>query len=643
MSLLAPDLYSILRDPSFLRVIGVDVVIQMVDLGFEAGMNMQPGLPSKASTNGSPYIRGGEREGVLNKAKSIKSHPANAASNGEAGSLKGDSRDGLVYLTTCKIGHLVEVHLKNGSVYSGIFHAADVEKDFGIILKMASLIKDGGLRGHKARSEFVRKPPSKTFIIPADELVQVIAKDLSISSDGMSNAVQSEKSGELLTDSSISKSFHTDQGRELKPWIPDGDVPQGLDNVFDDPWKRGRGWDQFKVNESLFGVKSTFDEEIYTTKLDRGIRTREMEERAQRIAREIEGENTRDLHVAEERGFQLNEKFDIDEESKYSAVLPADAFDDSGFDEEDDELLDTCNDETFGGSSTSTVQKPVSSSGKGYGELRDASQPSRNNTNVDQMCSISDDHAQHLPSEQRSKDFTAPGSSISESQMGERRNKNNPEFSHSNRSAEESVSGHGDSKEGAKLGGGGTSAWKTVAEKERQVSEVSGKPKSESFTGQSASRRSSESRPGPSTSSRPGLSPSSSIGSLSSSEKSTLNPNAKEFKLNPNAKSFKPTAAARPQSPMADASFYYPAAPAPVQQMPGMPLGYGIQPQYPGQQQMIYYPGHQHPQAFYPPNAQPQFPQQQQQMMMGRQPRPQMVYMPPPPYQPDNPYNQGRE
>lgn len=37
----------------------------------------------------------------------------------------------LVYFTTCNIGHQVEVHLKNGSVYSGIFHAADVEKDFG--------------------------------------------------------------------------------------------------------------------------------------------------------------------------------------------------------------------------------------------------------------------------------------------------------------------------------------------------------------------------------------------------------------------------------------------------------------------------------------------------------------------------------
>lgn len=54
----------------------------------------------------------------------------------------------------------------------------------------------------------------------------------------MLNAAQSEKPGELLTDSSISKLYHVDQGRELKPWIPDGDVPQGLDNVFDDPWKR---------------------------------------------------------------------------------------------------------------------------------------------------------------------------------------------------------------------------------------------------------------------------------------------------------------------------------------------------------------------------------------------------------------------
>ncbi|KAL0717182.1 hypothetical protein Bca4012_066504 [Brassica carinata] len=575
---------------------------------------------------------------------------------GEAERLKMHSRDSLVNLTTCMIGHLVEAHLKNGSVYSGIFHAADVDKDFGIILKMASLIKDGSLGGHKSGSEVVRNPPTKTIYIPADELVQVVAKDLSVFGAGKLNAVQSEKSVELLTDSSIPKSYRVDQRRDLKPWVPDGEAPEGLDNVFDKSWKRkiavsislttwlfagSGGWDQFKANKELFGVKSTFKEDMYTTTLDRGSRTRELEEKALRIAGEIEDENTGDLHVAEERGLQINEKFDTDEEAKYSAVRPVD-----GFDEEDNKLLDTCNDRTFGGSSTSNVQnpasssgqKPSSSSGKGYGG---ESQPFQNETNVDQSCSISDDHAGHLPSEQRSKDFPAQGSSNSESQLCERRNNNIQEFAHSNRTPGESVSdsGHGDIEEGANLEvGGGTSASKTVAENEGQVSQVSGKTKSESSFGQSSSRRSSESGLAPSTSTRPGLSPSSSISSFPSSEKSILNPNAKEFKPS------QPPAPVRPQSPVADGSLYYAAPPAPVQQMPVMPAGYGIQPQYRGQQQLLRYPGHEYPQTYYPPNAPPQYQQRQQMMMQGQQqPRPpNMVSLPlPPPYQPGNPHNQG--
>lgn len=60
-----------------------------------------------------------------------------------------------------------------------------------------------------------------------------------------------------------------------------------------------RGWDQFEVNETLFGVKSTFNEDLYTTKLERGPQMREVEREALRIAREIEGEETYDLHLAE--------------------------------------------------------------------------------------------------------------------------------------------------------------------------------------------------------------------------------------------------------------------------------------------------------------------------------------------------------
>ena len=48
------------------------------------------------------------------------------------------------------------------------------------------------------------------------------------------------------------------------------------------------GWNQFTVNEKLFGVKTGFDEELYTTKLDRsGADFAEREKRAQALANEI--------------------------------------------------------------------------------------------------------------------------------------------------------------------------------------------------------------------------------------------------------------------------------------------------------------------------------------------------------------------
>ena len=65
-----------------------------------------------------------------------------------------------------------------------------------------------------------------------------------------------------------------------------------------------RNWDQFEINKTLFGVESTFDEELYTTKLERGPQMRERERDAWRIAREIEGQSTKNLHLAEVKFLQ---------------------------------------------------------------------------------------------------------------------------------------------------------------------------------------------------------------------------------------------------------------------------------------------------------------------------------------------------
>ncbi|RRT85545.1 hypothetical protein B296_00009374, partial [Ensete ventricosum] len=88
--------------------------------------------------------------------------------------------------------------------------------------------------------------------------------------------------------------------------------------------------------------------------------------------------------------------------------------------------------------------------------------------------------------------------------------------------------------------------------------------------------------------SHPRLSPSSSCGSLSS-DKSTLNPNAKEFKLNPNAKSFTPLSSMRLHTAVSDGSIYYPSNATAVPHMHGLPIGVGVGPSF-GHQPVLYNP-----------------------------------------------------
>lgn len=76
------------------------------------------------------------------------------------------------------------------------------------------------------------------------------------------------------------------------------------------------GWDQFSANEQLFGVKASFDEDVYTTKLDRSAPDfKEKEKRAAKLASEIIGGITNNAHIAEERG--VVDDSGMNEEDKY--------------------------------------------------------------------------------------------------------------------------------------------------------------------------------------------------------------------------------------------------------------------------------------------------------------------------------------
>lgn len=582
-----------------------------------------------------------------------------SVNGGRVGGFESPSRDRLVFTTACLIGHRVEVQVKNGSIFSGIFHATNAEKDFGIILKMARQTKDGSLKGQKP-SASLSKAPSKTLIIPAKELLQVIAKDVSLFGDGLINGHVREKRQDIMIDSHISQSRHVEVERELERWTPDKDDPQcpDLENIFDGTWNRN--WDQFETNETLFGVKSTFDEELYTTKLEKGPQMRELEREAMRIAREIEGEDTKDLHLAEERGI-FHEDFDLDEESRFSSVFRG--VDDGRYEESEDLILDERNNETFGVSSSSITNQSFSdvTRGKSSDEAQASSSCSsmddgsfsKISAGRDSSFSGYGDHIKQLNSDRASNSIvTVDGKSrVNEIQTRENHGGKSGRMDFMGRDivSEESQTSKSDetvslNTKKATFDKGGLSPAATAYAPTsctslkgqectgpiRESSDVSGSGKD---SNQSANARV---RPGSSTSSTsecigsasvssgPGLSPSSSMGSLSS-EKSSLNPHAKEFKLNPNAKSFTPSLAPlRPPSPVSEGSIYFPTNVSAVPHMHGVPVGIGIGPAFGGQpivynQPMAPVQSHQ---AYVHPNG----PMYGQQMILG-QPRP-VLYMP---------------
>ncbi|KAK4244040.1 hypothetical protein C7999DRAFT_44237 [Corynascus novoguineensis] len=121
------------------------------------------------------------------------------------------------------------------------------------------------------------------------------------------------------TDSAISNS-RLGTERPLKAWVPD--TGYEIDGSLEKSSSGGGAWDQFAENERLFGLKTDYDENIYTTAIDKSHpQYKERLAAAERKAREIERSAPTTSHVAEERVMDFVGGDDNrDEEEKYSGV-----------------------------------------------------------------------------------------------------------------------------------------------------------------------------------------------------------------------------------------------------------------------------------------------------------------------------------
>ncbi|CAJ2511734.1 Uu.00g073590.m01.CDS01 [Anthostomella pinea] len=123
------------------------------------------------------------------------------------------------------------------------------------------------------------------------------------------------------TDTAIS-SARPGRERILQPWVaPSGS--DGADMPLERPTTGRREWDQFDANKQQFGITTTYDENIYTTPINKNHPDyNKRMAAADRTAREIERSAAATSHVAEERKMDYAGGEDVggDEEDKYGAV-----------------------------------------------------------------------------------------------------------------------------------------------------------------------------------------------------------------------------------------------------------------------------------------------------------------------------------
>lgn len=136
-------------------------------------------------------------------------------------------------------------------------------------------------------------------------------RDMAGKADGKS------QNGNFRTDTAISGNRAGGE-RVLQRWQPDA-PPSNADHSLE---KSTGGWNQFETNERLFGLKTDYDENMYTTRIDKSHpRFKERMAIADRKAKEIEGSAASTSHVAEERVMDfVGGDNGGDEEDKYSGV-----------------------------------------------------------------------------------------------------------------------------------------------------------------------------------------------------------------------------------------------------------------------------------------------------------------------------------
>ncbi|KAJ2841751.1 poly(A)-binding protein binding protein, partial [Coemansia erecta] len=216
----------------------------------------------------------------------------------------------LLYLLSYIVGSPVKISTKSNDVYVGVLDSINPNDAQSVVLRYAY-----------NRTNSKATQPIDTLVINGSDCLS-ISSIVSFNEEGQRDG---QRAG-FKTDTDITGTGIGGKGgeRELHRWVPDASESlEAIENDLGFTGDQSLSWDQFAINEKKFGLTTDFDEEMYTTKLDRTRPDfKEREREAIRIAQEIQSTPFLNSHVAEERTETVvDDNGALDEEDKYGAVL----------------------------------------------------------------------------------------------------------------------------------------------------------------------------------------------------------------------------------------------------------------------------------------------------------------------------------
>ena len=208
------------------------------------------------------------------------------------------------------MGELLKINFISGDIIEGLLHSIDpINNEYFIINNPRRLSRTG------------------VPIFLKESMLKIYFKEISYINFELKNSLKFLKNN-FETDIEVSKKNLKKEKEEeklVKYEINEEDknifTYKGLEDDIND--KKEEKWDQFEINKKKYNVISTYDENLYTTKLDKSKITKEQNDYAEKICNEIKNSNNneKNIHILEDRGIIEERDGDFDEEEKYSSVI----------------------------------------------------------------------------------------------------------------------------------------------------------------------------------------------------------------------------------------------------------------------------------------------------------------------------------